>query len=75
MEFPMMRDKEFPQNQIPARSGCSDVRYQSDVIRVKPGDKLASVHPKKKRATINVVKFVVAAWHANTIAHRMLEAS
>jgi hypothetical protein len=70
----MRRDKEFPQNQIPARSGCSDVRYQRDVIKVNPGDKLASVHPRKNRTIINVVKLVVAAWHANTIAHRILEA-
>lgn len=67
-----MRDNELPQNQMPARRGCSDVRYQSDVISVKPGERLASVHPRKNRTTIKVAKLVVAAWQANTIAQRIL---
>lgn len=61
MRLPKIRDREFPQNQIPARRGCSDVRYQSEVIRVNPGDKLASVHPSRNRVTIIVAKFFVAA--------------
>lgn len=68
----MIRESEFPQNQMPARSGCSDVRYQSEVMRVNPGDRLASVHPRKNRVTMIVAKLVVAAWQARTIAQRIL---
>lgn len=71
-KLPNIKDKEFPQNQIPWRSGCSDVLYQSEVIKVNPGERLASVHPRKKRATISPAKFVVAAWQARTTAHKML---
>ena len=73
IKFPKISDKEFPQNQIPWRSGCSDVLYQSDVIRVKPGERLASVHPRKNRTTIKPAKFVVAAWHARTMDHKILK--
>jgi hypothetical protein len=68
----MIIEMEFPQNQIPCRSGCSDVRYHSEVIRLKPLETLASVHPRKKRATMSPAKFVAAAWQARTIAHNML---
>ena len=71
-KLPNIKDKEFPQNQIPWRSGCSDVLYQREVIKVNPGERLASVHPRKKRATISPAKFVVAAWQARTTAHIML---
>jgi hypothetical protein len=61
MRLPKIRDREFPQNQIPARRGCSEVRYQREVIKVNPGDRLASVHPSRNLVTIRVAKFLVAA--------------
>lgn len=75
IRLPKIDESEFPQNHIPERSGCSDLRYQSEVRRVNPGDRLASVHPRKKRVTMKVAKFVVAAWHARIIAHSMLIAN
>jgi hypothetical protein len=72
IKLPKIKEREFPQNQIPWRSGCSEVLYHREVIKVNPGDRLASVHPRKKRATIKPVKFVVAAWQARIIAHKML---
>jgi hypothetical protein len=67
-----MSESEFPQNQIPCRNGCSDDRYQSEVIRLKPGEMLASVTPKKNRVIMIPVKFVVAAWHARTTDQMIL---
>lgn len=39
---------------------------------MNPGDRLASVHPRKNLVTMIVAKLVVAAWQARTIAQRML---
>lgn len=72
IRLPKTVESEFPQNHIPERSGCSDLRYQREVRRVNPGDRLASVHPRKNRVTMKVAKFVVAAWHARIIAHSIL---
>lgn len=72
IRLPKTDESEFPQNHMPARKGCSDLRYQREVRRVNPGDRLASVHPRKNRVTIKVANFFVAAWHARTIAHSML---
>jgi hypothetical protein len=47
--------------------------YHKEVIRLNPGDMLASVTPKKNLAVIMPVKLFVAAWQARTIAHRALE--
>jgi hypothetical protein len=72
IRFPIISEMEFPQNQIPWRRGCSDVRYQSEVRRLKPGETEASVQPRKNLITMRPVKLVVAAWHASTTAHMIL---
>jgi hypothetical protein len=72
IKLPNMRESELPQNQIPCLSGCSEDRYQSEVIRLNPGEMLASVTPKKNRVIMIPVKFVVAAWHARTTDQMIL---
>lgn len=41
-------------------------------MRLKPGDILASVQPRKNRTIIIPVKFVVAAWQARMTDQIML---
>lgn len=72
IRFPKISEIEFPQNQTPWRRGCSEARYQRDVIRLNPGEMLASVQPRKKRTIIIPVKFVVAAWQARITDQMML---
>lgn len=63
----------LPQNQIPCRRGCSEVRYQRDVRRLNPGEIPASAIPKMKRTTMRPVQFLVAAVQASMTDHPILE--
>lgn len=72
MIFPMINEIEFPRNQRPCRRGCSEVRYQREVIKLNPGERLASKRPSRNLTTMSPAKLVVAAWQARMTAHIML---
>jgi hypothetical protein len=57
----------FLENNMPWRSGCSDVLYHNPAIRLNPVEIPALPAPRNNLVTVSLAKLEVAAWQARTI--------